>query len=61
MDNIVYCIVYDIICKLTIYCEDGNAPLDEGPVNVQHYPNRHCIFANPHLGYLKGDQAICKE
>ena len=55
MDNIVYCIVYDIICKLTIYCEDGNAPLDEGPVNVQHYPNRHCIFANPHLGYLKGD------
>ena len=39
--------------------ENTTLPLDEGPINVQHYGDRHYIFANPHLCYLKGDQAIC--
>ena len=38
---------------------DRDAPLDEGPVNVQHYGNRNSVLANPDLGQLKGDSAIC--
>ena len=44
---------------LKIYWAYVNTPLDEGPVNVQHYIDRYCIFSNSYLGHLKGDQSVC--
>ena len=42
---------------LKIYWAYVNTPLDEGPVNVQHYIDRYCIFSNSYLG--QGDQSVC--
>ena len=61
MYNITPNIANKITCNftMTICRVGGDALFDEGTVNVEHYQDRHCSFANSHLGYLKLESNLC--